>query len=447
MQRVSFFPESLVALALLCCCCCWASTRVAVVGGGIGGSYVAYELARRSGGDVAVTVFEKRHEVGGRVHTDVFATPDGPVSVDLGGSLFHTKYNPITMELVKRLGLEWEGLTRSTGFWDGSSFVFEQSGSAALATLRALRRYRLAPIRFNSWVGAATSGWMKIYDAQEPWDNVTRLMESVGLAEFTRSTLNEWARQQGLDGRFLDEIVVPVIRDMYTGDPDVLTPLSALISMAGASGGGEVKNGTQLLPRRLMSASKATVRTHTEVREIALKEDGLFHVKLAKMRLVGFGGSVAGMHREYKKCHNYAVFGRLRTEYFGKSRQDMVDCVMTTNNPRIPFNFLSISRRLSNGTDLIAISSENPITSVTMESLVEGHRVLDYIPWRAYPVLKVGIAVPPFRLHQRAFYLNAFESVTSVIEGQLVAAKNAVDLAMSHLRSLDPPQQQQQKEL
>ncbi len=49
------------------------------------------------------------------------------------------------------------------------------------------------------------------------------------------------------------------------------------------------------------------------------------------------------------------------------------------------------------------------------------------------PIPSAGMYIPPFRLAKQLYYVNAMESVFSVIEGSSVAAQNVVNLLTKDL--------------
>jgi hypothetical protein len=91
--------------------------RVAIVGSGIAGMYVAYRLGKEH--DIAV--FEGRDCVGGNVRTHPVECARRRYDVDVGASLFHPKTYPIFFGLLKELGVRTKPADLSYAVDDRSS--------------------------------------------------------------------------------------------------------------------------------------------------------------------------------------------------------------------------------------------------------------------------------------------------------------------------------------
>ncbi|WP_338849747.1 AMP-binding protein [Massilia sp. W12] len=96
-----------------------ASTRVAMVGGGVGALVAALEMARCGYRDI--TIFEADSEVGGKVLTHT--TADGE-HIELGQNVMTDTYDLI-MELAHELGCPVENMESVLRFWD-EEYGFEE---------------------------------------------------------------------------------------------------------------------------------------------------------------------------------------------------------------------------------------------------------------------------------------------------------------------------------
>ncbi|MDR2619606.1 MAG: hypothetical protein LBC29_00505, partial [Propionibacteriaceae bacterium] len=68
--------------------------------------------------------------------------------------------------------------------------------------------------------------------------------------------------------------------------------------------------------------------------------------------------------------------------------------------------------------------------------------------WRgAYPVLKASVEGDPFRLAERLYYANGFESAASTVELDAVAAQNATGLLLRDLRDVFASQDAQDEQI
>jgi NADPH-dependent 2,4-dienoyl-CoA reductase/sulfur reductase-like enzyme len=82
-----------------------AKPRIAVVGGGIAGASTLRFLRTLLGDSVEFVLYERRHELGGRVR--VVDTPHGGV-LEVGASVYHIS-NRYVRSFISELGLEEQG--------------------------------------------------------------------------------------------------------------------------------------------------------------------------------------------------------------------------------------------------------------------------------------------------------------------------------------------------
>eukprot|EP01124_Arcella_intermedia_P017036 TRINITY_DN2369_c0_g1_i1.p1 TRINITY_DN2369_c0_g1~~TRINITY_DN2369_c0_g1_i1.p1 ORF type:complete len:296 (-),score=49.91 TRINITY_DN2369_c0_g1_i1:708-1595(-) len=131
--------------------------------------------------------------------------------------------------------------------------------------------------------------------------------------------------------------------------------------------------------------------------------------------------------REYVKVYVSFVHGILNYNLFSVSEAENYTTFLTTqvfNN----WTQLSILHWNTNGSVVVKFFSVVPLTVPDLYSTFSTiHNMKTHII-PAYPKLSPSTPVPHYILANNLFYLNAFESFISVMEGAAVSAKNAINI-------------------
>lgn len=140
--------------------------EVAIIGGGAGGLFTAYELQRIIDRPLRLTIFEASHRLGGKVQTAQFAS--APVRYEVGAAEFYD-YEQLGRDPLKdlalELGLPLRPLSGPVVLMDGYPIanlddVRDRLGSAAANALHAFDRQardRMTPREFYSSGSAETA--------------------------------------------------------------------------------------------------------------------------------------------------------------------------------------------------------------------------------------------------------------------------------------------------
>ncbi len=109
--------------------------RIAIVGSGISGLVAAYLLCPEHD----VTVYEADGRIGGHTHTVPVRRADRTVLVDTGFVVFNEQNYPSFVQLLRRLGVEWQATDMSFSVrvdgsgleWNGAGLdtIFAQRGN------------------------------------------------------------------------------------------------------------------------------------------------------------------------------------------------------------------------------------------------------------------------------------------------------------------------------
>uniref|UniRef100_A0A8C3MJP8 Prenylcysteine oxidase 1 n=1 Tax=Geospiza parvula TaxID=87175 RepID=A0A8C3MJP8_GEOPR len=241
-------------------------SKIAVVGGGIGGSAAAYFLRQKFGRSVQLHVLEKA-ALGGRLDTlDVEGA-----SYEAGGSVIH----PLNLHMkhfVQELGLLANTLQGSpSGVYNGEEFVFEESSWSFINRPKLLWHYGLNPLRMSMWVEDILDKFMRIYRYQMhdyAFSSNERLLHALGGDDFTRllnQSIEEAMQKAGFSQKFINQVVCPAMRFAYGQGVTVNGFVGALLAGWLQSGLWSVKGGNKLVCSGLIYSSKAEVIPGTVV--------------------------------------------------------------------------------------------------------------------------------------------------------------------------------------
>jgi prenylcysteine oxidase/farnesylcysteine lyase len=437
------------------------SKSIAVIGGGIAGCSVAWFLREQLEERVEITLYERDAQLGGRLATiDVDGTP-----VESGGTIIH-ETNRYVAGFVDRLGLERVephqregGAEESVGVWNGEGFPFRTHGSALITRLAAVWRFGvMAPLRLQRAVAQGVARWNQVYDHLErgaAFHSPAALCEELGLADLLRIDGRQWLAESGVRGRFVDEYATPVGRIMYGQDVS-MNGLATSIALAGAGLAGSlfsVGGGNRLVCDGLVREADATLRTNIEVTGVVRKganvtlelSDGSFASHDAVVLATPAGAStlaVSGMELPESALSAYpfqvtwATFikGTPRAEYFGlRARDELPDAVLTVEDDAIPFNSLGLVATAPDGNHIYKLFSRQRASDSLLDDLFESRDAVEDIRWEAYPVLRPMNELPPFRLADGVYWVNAMELAVSTMETEAVAARNVANLVAAEL--------------
>jgi predicted NAD/FAD-binding protein len=179
-----------------------------------------------------VVLFEAREALGGNARTVEVDVRGLPVAVDLGAQYFHPGPYPTYVRLLERLGL-WR---RDDPGADGAHQVV--SSITVLAPDELLPRFvsphppdRLWPLS-ESWNGPGVSAFLSVAAEGD------RLEQPQGGWDVT---VEEWLASLDLDVHQREQILLPWIASLYSGDLEqarAYSARSALVFLTRAIGGG-----------------------------------------------------------------------------------------------------------------------------------------------------------------------------------------------------------------
>jgi prenylcysteine oxidase/farnesylcysteine lyase len=436
---------------------------IAIVGGGIAGCSATWFLRQALGESATLTLYERDVLLGGRLATlDVGGTP-----VEAGGTIIH-ETNRYMAGFVDRLSLERavphqraEGGPESVGVWDGQRLVFRTHDSALVTRLAAVRRYGVvAPLRLQRAVARSVAQWNQVYEHLEcgvAFESPLDLCTKLGLADLLQMDGRQWLAESGVRGRFVDQYATPVGRIMYGQDVS-MHALATSIALAGAGLAGtlfSVDGGNRRVCEGLVDEAGATLHTGTSVTGVS-RVDAAFELHLSGGRtsshdvvvlatpagpsaieLSGLEPPESALRsRPFQTTWATFIKGTPRASYFGLDRVDeLPDTVLTVEDDAIPFSSLGLVASAPDGALVYKLFSREPIAESLLDEAFSSRDAVEQVRWDAYPVLRPDGDLPPFRLADGLYWVNAMEFAISTMETEAVAARNVANLVAAQLAS------------
>jgi predicted NAD/FAD-dependent oxidoreductase len=418
--------------------------NLAIIGAGIGGCLAAY-FARNYLPSVKVTIYDSQNRIGGRILT---YNASG-TSIELGAAFFvgfnRTLLGTINAERLKIAPVEGR---KDFAVWNGSEVVF-RSNKQSFATIFSLfAKYQLSLARTFLLLRKVRGQVAKLYreELKNPAD-IGELFESVGLGKWHRMSFLEELIKRGVSQAFIDEVVNPITRDIYSQNAD-LGGFAGLSALIGVYSGPtySLAEGNSSLPAYLANVSKAAVKLGQKVDRIEKTSKGTYRlytmdgeavfdsvIVATPLELANIEFDGLSMHgwtpQPYQAVYKQVIRGIFDPNYFGLKKSADPPAIVLTTKDADPITNFSI-QKASNGESLVTISSPKPLNSNVFNGVFKngGVTVLEHCWKAAYPVFKPITKLPSTRIDKRLMYVNAVEPSVSSMETSALSALNAVRL-------------------
>lgn len=450
--------------------------KIAVIGGGIGGTAAAFYLRQEFGPAVKIDVFESG-AVGGRLAT----VKIGDYEYETGGSVIH----PLNLHMkhfIEKLGIPpRKEVPSKMAIFDGKELVFEESNWFIINFLKMLWQYGLNFIRMQMWVESVLDKFMRIYQYQQygySFSSVERLLHAMGGDSFLtlmNQTLEEAMLADGFSQVFLNEIVAPITRVNY-GQSVRINGFVGAVSLAGADSGLWAVDGgnkrvcvgllynsrSELIPGKVTSISykvrpskRGSTANFYEVNYVG--ESGSahslydiviiatpLHQGKSDITFSGFSPSIPSHYPgRYHQTVATLVHGLLNVSYLGAAEpasEFTVSEILTVDSKGSFIHSLSsldpvhipegYKRPPTSKPKVWKVFSPQPLTQEQLENMFLSYDSVSSTPWLAYPSYRPPQRKsPPFILHNRMYYLNAVEWAASAMEMSAISARNVALLA------------------
>jgi len=440
--------------------------RVAIVGSGAGGSAAAFFLKKALGERVKVDIFEKDTEIGGRIKSILL---DG-INVELGGSVYHqenffirnfTLHNNFTESCIKD--------EAHLGVWNGKQFVFLETSSTLMDLAGMIWNYGLSPFTTRSYANEVKDKFLNIYplllQEERGFRTVQEIFKELGLYNLTEETIREALKKSDVCDAFIDEIVIAITKINY-GQNVSMNALSGFISLVGSgSSVFSVEEGLVSVLKKILQLSEANLHLRTKVNSVISKRSGNDHERMTyivdtknsqtetsiqeefdivivaaplEFADIQFSDDIFKVSelrkREYQTTHVTVVIGEINNSYFNINTT-LPSTIGTTDNVSIPFRSISLKGVGKSNKKIYKLFSDDVMEDGMLRKLFSKFEFAYRHAWKAYPKLHPSLLYYPpitFGAHQ-VYYLNAMEMPFSVIEVEMIAAKNIVNLIKSNL--------------
>ena len=415
--------------------------NLAVVGAGIGGCSAAY-FARKYLPGTNVTIYDSRDRIGGRILTNKAAE----ITLEVGAAFFNS-FNRTLLDIVKTEELKMTPVERMDfAVWNGSELVFRSSKQSYATSLKLLAKYKQSLTRTFILLRKARAQVAKLYkEEQKNPADLSEILGSTGIDKWHRKTFSEALIERGVSQTFIDEIVTPITRVIYSQNAD-LGGFAGLSSLIGVYSGAtySLAQGNNTLPVHLAKASNATIKLGEKVDTIEKTPKGTYRVHSEEDRAV-FDNVIIATPLElanikfdglstpdwepqpYQSVYKRVMRGVFNPDYFDLKNSGDTPAIVLTTEDAGPITQYSIQKS-SKGESLVTISSPEPLNNNLFNDVFKsgGVSVLDYSWKAAYPIFKPITKLPPTRIDKRLLYASAIEPSVSSMETSALSALNAV---------------------
>jgi len=412
--------------------------NLAVIGAGIGGCSAAY-FARKYLPHSKITVYEMENRIGGRV----FSVKEGETKRELGAVFFNST-NKTVCDLVTKMGLKVKKREESMDIavWNGTEIIFNSSQLMLQNMLKLFTKYKLSVPKLLLMLREANGKIKEFYKKEKPaefWE----LFESVGLDKWYKIGFDQILVEMGIDRKFIDELITPITRIIYSQNAE-LGGFAGLSSLLGVYGETvySLKEGNDVLPRKLLEASESKVELERKVKSIEKMSRDSFRISVGEnasvfdaviiatpleVATITFEGVAKQWQaREYQKIYIRLMKGAVISRYFNLDSSTKFPSIILTSREADPITRFSINKSTKDES-LVTVTSTEPIGNDLLDDLFKnGRTILDHTWNAAYPIFKPTEKIPPTRLDKGLLYLNAIESAASSLESSAFAALNSI---------------------
>jgi prenylcysteine oxidase/farnesylcysteine lyase len=317
--------------------------------------------------------------------------------------------------------------------------------------LELILRYKTSTARMLFTLREAKQQISRLYEEDDHNSNeISESFKRAGLDAWYKTTLNHLLTEKGVDKVFIDEVITPITRTIYSQNADIggFAGLSSILAVyEGRS--YRLDDGNSVLPMRLAERSGAEIRIGQKVNVIEKTSEGAYRVSTSKETGV-FDAVVVATPMEhsglefdnistetqepvqYRTVYRRVARGVIDPTYFGLAESKLPSMILTTEEAD-PITHFSIQKSV-NGDSLLMISSTEPLDDDLLGRIMTKRQtVLEYRWQAAYPIFKPLQELPKIRLDERLTYLNAIEPAASSMESSALSAFKAVRIIRSEL--------------
>eukprot|EP00095_Tigriopus_kingsejongensis_P003541 maker-scaffold106_size358372-snap-gene-2.30 protein:Tk03541 transcript:maker-scaffold106_size358372-snap-gene-2.30-mRNA-1 annotation:"prenylcysteine oxidase" len=468
--------------------------KIAIIGGGIGGTSCAYTLRQALGANVSLTLFEMG-ELGGRMAT----VEIGGLEYESGGSIIHSQ-NQEMAAFVKTLGLKAAKKVSKFEHWTMSSFTlfganerraFHLTDWTFFQDLQMVWRYGLTSLyQMNDFTTALLESFLQLYPKVQAGLGFSSTAELLGQTENlmngTTWSLSVALQSAGLDQLLIHELVTAAVRVNYGQIPSQVHALVGGVALAGADGNlWAIHGGNKQVPEALLNLSGAAFR-RAKVESVALRPDGRFEVAFGikltdkspflwsegnrtsdvneyselnrdqydmvvlatpmtedkrQLDLLGFPNALT-FPGSYHRCVATFVAGHLNARYFDTKNIHLVSPNNFYLEHQDKINSISLLFPVNYKTGMKVpqvwkIFSQSRLSDEELDRIFRTRSEVKVVDWLAYPDYKAEFdsqELGQFVLHPGLYHINAIEWAASAMEMSALGARNVANLIIQELQ-------------
>lgn len=443
--------------------------KVAVIGGGIGGTSCAYFLKELMGENVVITLYEKRDRLGGR--TASAYTRDG-TRYDVGGTSFISE-NHYVVHFAQKFNLSFAPKLdhlEKVVIWNDvkKAIVFQELDSDIVTHSSMLLKYNLQIFEAKFRVRKLLNKFLKIYSLQNngyTFESVKALVDKLELSEYTGETFEEYITTNVTMGDgFWRDFLVPILGVNYNQGTEISSFAALVSSTAIVSNFEKLEMGTDAISRSLADVTKMTQYLNSAVTRIEKLTTGRYqltnkkcHEAKCSMEVEEYDSVVLATPDELSKIdfvglkfpkpcraacryvpvHVTFVVGHLNQTVFHLDPSDKFYSILTTEQDPERVFFKIALAGMTKSLPIYKIFSRRLISpSFIKKYFVMNDSAANEFPemhrhmFRAYPYLGPSNQTQwnSFKVDDGFYQVNAMESIISTIETEIIAARNIAQM-------------------
>jgi len=388
------------------------------------------------------SLYESNDRVGGRVYT--YRT-DGLIK-DIGANFFHHS-NKTIQSLVHTQSIEQKQIqdTLSLGIWNGSEFLYKSSQSKIVSVLKAIPRYGWDIPKILGLVNETKKRVTKLYkESERAPRELNDLFRASGINEYCQQIFSELLLEKDVNQSFIDEVATPISRIIYAQNADV-GGFAGISSIMGPFNPPiySIPKGNDNVPQNLVDSSNTELCLKHKVKAIEKSSNEKYCVSgdnfsqkydyviaaapLEQLQIKFEDITIPEKKREFQTVHIMMVQGIIDPDYFGLDKIDDLPGFILTTKESDRITHMSVHHVRSNQIPYYSISSKESLSDDQLDQIFHEWKLNMSHTWEAaYPIFKPINEIPPSKLDEGLFNLNAIESAVSTMESSVFVANNTI---------------------
>ncbi|KAG7159989.1 Prenylcysteine oxidase-like [Homarus americanus] len=440
-----------------------APPKIAIIGGGIGGTSTAYFLKELFEDNAIIDLYESG-AIGGRLAT----LPIAGYNYEVGGSIIHPK-NQYMVDFTSKFGLQKSrACSGNVGLFNGEEYVYRDDSYKFVNFVKLLWRYGWDVYRLKQLTDEMLTNFARIYTLQtegHAYQNVTSLLYDMDpmFSKMTHNSSAAWLKGFGFHDLMISELITAVTLCNYGQTPDVhafvvrggnkrvaeellkhsrAAYLRRLVAEITPNGQGHFKvtsSETETPDSRVFSEENPSNIADSDLRS----QDYDIVVIAAPLTKDNNNIKFVNFTKEFDFPGHYEriictmVQGKVTPESLLLTPDDAIDEILVTN-PKLMFNSFGKQCPVDahdysyDNPDVWKIFSSAPLEEDQLNIFFSKRNSTNVIDWLAYPHYDSDQKLGDFELLPGMYHVNAIEWAGSAMEMSIIGAKNVALLAYKY---------------